>query len=596
MESWVDLQDIHGRIDTLTSLTGGGGMHLWFQAPADELKSTAGKMGPGLDTRAEGGYAVASPSLHISGQRYEWEGEEGMLLEPQPLPRWLLEIFPKHGDRPINHNRPVAEGPAGAVSEGQRNNTLTSLAGTMRRPGMSIEAIEAALLTENAGYNPPLSEDEVRKIASSVGRYPPAEDHPAGYLTTEERNWPEPMAEEAFYGLAGNIVRAIAPHTEADRVALLINTLAYFGSAVDRTVHGVAEADRHGTNLFAVMVGETAKARKGSSRGHLQELFGRVDPVWTAEGVMGGLSSGEGLIWAVRDPIEKSQPVKVKGRLTGEYETIIVDSGVDDKRLLVFEPEFASVLKVMAREGNTLSPVIRQAWDTGDLRTMVKNNPAKATGAHISILAHVTKDELLRYLSDTEAGNGFANRFIWFCVRRGQVLPEGGGTPDYQRLVQPLHDALERARGLDRLQRDPEAREAWAAVYPELSEGKPGLFGAVTARAEAQVFRLSVLYAAMDGNDAISLPHLEAALAVWQYAEASARYIFGDATGDPIADRIINALRNGELDRTAISHLFQRHVKASRIDQALHLLQTAGKARCERRESDGRPVEIWMAI
>jgi len=97
------------------------------------------------------------------------------LLEPQTMPAWLRDILPKRGDRPINHKRPVAEGHEGAVSEGQRNNTLTSLAGTMRRPGMSIEAIEAALLTENAGYNPPLSEDEVRKIARSVGRYQPAD-------------------------------------------------------------------------------------------------------------------------------------------------------------------------------------------------------------------------------------------------------------------------------------------------------------------------------------------------------------------------------------------------------------------------------------
>ena len=146
------------------------------------------------------------------------------------------------------------------------------------------------------------------------------------------------------------------------------------------------------------------------------------------------------------------------------------------------------------------------------------------------------------------------------------------------------------------MQRDPQARESWAAIYPDLSEGKPGLFGAVTARAEAQVLRLSVLYAAMDGADAIRLPHLKAALAVWEYAEASARYIFGDATGDPVGDRIIDALRNGELALTSITHLFQRHVKASRIQQALNLLQTAGKVQCERRETNGRSVEVWTAI
>ena len=105
-----------------------------------------------------------------------------------------------------------------------------------------------------------------------------------------QRNWPEPMAKEAFHGLAGDIVRAIEPHTEADPVAVLVNTLVYLGNALGRTVHGVAEADWHGTNLFAVLTGETAKGRKGSSRGHIHELFSRIDPVWTHTRIMGGLS------------------------------------------------------------------------------------------------------------------------------------------------------------------------------------------------------------------------------------------------------------------------------------------------------------------
>ncbi len=98
------------------------------------------------------------------------------LLEPKPLPEWLLDIFPKRGDRLINDSRAVAAGSEGVVSEGQRNDTLTSLAGTMRRRGMSVAAIEAALLAENAArYNPPLPEDEVRRIARSVGRYQPGD-------------------------------------------------------------------------------------------------------------------------------------------------------------------------------------------------------------------------------------------------------------------------------------------------------------------------------------------------------------------------------------------------------------------------------------
>ena len=79
--------------------------------------------------------------------------------------------------------------------------------------------------------------------------------------------------------------------------------------------------------------------------------------------------------------------------MPAEYKTVVIDDGVLDKRLFVIESEFANVLKVMAREGNTLSPVLRRAWDTGDLRTLTKNSPARATGAHISIIGHITRQE-----------------------------------------------------------------------------------------------------------------------------------------------------------------------------------------------------------
>lgn len=409
--------------------------------------------------------------------------------------------------------------------------------------------------------------------------------------------WPQPLDDAAFLGLAGDVVTAIRPHTEADDAALLVNFVTAFGSAVGRGPHCVAEADRHGANIFAVLAGQTSKARKGSSWGHVRELFERADPIW-AEQVAQGLSSGEGLIYAVRDPIERTVPVKEKGRHTGDYETIIEDSGVTDKRVLVVESEFSAVLKVMSREGNTLSPVLRSAWDTGNLRTLTKNSPARATGAHISILGHITQGELLRYLNDTEMGNGFANRFLWVCTRRARVLPEGGGTPNYGHLVERLHTALERGRETRRVERDDLARRMWADVYPELSEGRPGLVGAVCARAEAQVLRLSLVYAVLDAADAISPAHLKAALAVWEYAEASARYIFGDATGDHVADQILRALRCGELTRTAISGLLGRNVAAARIENALRALEAAGLARSAMRaplDAGGRPSEVWHA-
>jgi hypothetical protein len=235
-------------------------------------------------------------------------------------------------------------------------------------------------------------------------------------------DFPEPLTEVVFYGLAGDIVRRIEPHTEADNIALLIQILIAFGNAIGRNAFITADGSRHGMNLFAVLVGESSKSRKGTSLAHVLGVFERTDEQWKRNCITNGLSSGEGLIWSVRDPIMKTS----KDRKTGGYETEIADAGIADKRLSVMEGEFANVLKVMSREGNTLSPVIRSAWDSGNLRSMTKNSEARATDAHISITGHITRDELRRLLTETESANGFGNRFLWLAVRRSKCLPEGG--------------------------------------------------------------------------------------------------------------------------------------------------------------------------
>ena len=406
---------------------------------------------------------------------------------------------------------------------------------------------------------------------------------------------PEPLDAAAYHGLAGRLVQTIEPHSEADPVALLSQFLVAFGSAAGRQPYFLAEADRHGLNLNTVNVGETAKGRKGIAWGHVRRIVTEADPDWRPR-IMMGLSSGEGLIWQVRDPIIKRDPVKQNGRVV-DYQEVIADEGVSDKRLLVFEGEFASVLRVCARDGNTLSAVIRNAWDTGDLRILTKNSPAQATGAHISIIGHITRDELLRYLDDTEAANGFGNRFLWFCVRRSKVLPEGGRLTDSDLapIIREVSAALSFARNTGEIRRDPEAREVWCAVYEQLSEGRPGLLGAMIARAEAQVMRLACIYALLDRSLVIRKEHLLAALALWEYAEASAEYIFGARMGDPVADKIADALANAPngLTRTQISGLFGRHQRSGNIDRALERLKKHRMAECDQDMTDGRPSERW---
>ena len=408
--------------------------------------------------------------------------------------------------------------------------------------------------------------------------------------------WPAPLQAVAFHGIAGELVSALEPHTEADHAALLINALVAVGCLVGSDAHVLVGNDRHPGRLFAALVGETAKARKGTSWGPIRDALSRVDDTWI-ERVMDGLASGEGLIWAVHDPIHKLSTRKTKDGPIREDE--LVDAGVADKRLLVVEGEFARVLSVMARPENTLSAIVRSAWDTGALRILTKNSPAKASGAHICIIGHITKSELLAKLSSNEAGNGFGNRFLWVCVRRSKVLPFGG-QPDgaaLTKIVEELGRAREFAQVADRLDWSQEAKELWQGVYPELSEGHPGLEGALTARAEAQVLRLALIYALLDRSQTIMPEHLEAALEVWRYCAESAAYIFGKRSGDPIADEILAELRKrGALDRTAIRDLFSKHQNVARLSEALNVLQSLGRVRVEQVPTEGRPREVWHAL
>lgn len=411
-------------------------------------------------------------------------------------------------------------------------------------------------------------------------------------------HWPE-LDDVAIRGVLGDLVRAIEPHTEASVPALLIQSLIAFGSTLNRSAYFSVEADRHYMTLNAVLVGETAKGRKGTSWGYVHRVFAEVDRDWAATRVLSGLSSGEGLIWAVRDEITKEEPIKEKGRLTGEYQTVVIDPGIRDKRLLVLESEFAGTLRSMAREGNTLSAVIRQAFDHGGLRTLTKHAPAQATDAHISIVGHITKYELCQEMDVSSFSNGLCNRILWVCTRRSKLLSEGGlfNEQAIAPIIQRLHAAVQFGRATGEIKRDDAAKELWRMVYPDLSEGKPGLLGAVLSRAEALTMRLACLYALQDLSAVVRPEHLKAALGLWEFCEASARYIFGDRLNNPLADEVLLALRKhpAGMTRTQIRDWFGRNRKAHELDRALSLLGEQGLAWQEQCQSGGRPIEQWHA-
>jgi|SRR5579862_788011 len=384
----------------------------------------------------------------------------------------------------------------------------------------------------------------------------------------------------------------IDPVTEASPAAVLITFLTIFGAMVGPGPYVLADAATHAPRLFALIVGKTARARKGTSYRQARFVFDKVDKAFVDRRVFGGFGSGEALIEAVGGVVDGNDDDDESAE-------------APDKRALIVEEEFAKVLRVSERDGSTLSMVLRQAWDGADLSALTRKRPVRAKGAHICVLAHCTEDELLARMRGVEIANGFANRYVVIRAERSKRLPEGGGLhrDEAERLAYEWRKSLERARSLDRIQRSPEASALWRDWYLQLDDDRPGMIGALLARAEAQVLRLSLLYALVDGDAVIDVPHLLAALDVWRYAEQSTLAIFGDAVGDPVADLILRRLRERRdgLTRTDIREVVGHHEREVTIEAALSLLEGRNLARSERLPSGapgkrGRSIERWHAV
>jgi Bifunctional DNA primase/polymerase, N-terminal/Primase C terminal 1 (PriCT-1)/Protein of unknown function (DUF3987) len=579
--------------NTLIQQTGGNGKHLFFKYP-DQINRIKNKtdLYKGIDIRGDQGYAIAAPSLHKSGNYYVWEED---LFDDNPmikdLPDFLLEkILESNPNKP--ENRIVNND---KIQEGSRNQMLTSLAGTMRNKGMAEASIFAALKIENQSKcDPPLPNDEIQKIANSISKYNPSLKALTNNKDSKTDLNPPSLSEidlNVFDGILKDLLDCIMPHTEAHPMAIIFNFLGAFGNIIDRSVHFRAESDDHYGNIFFCLVGDTSKGRKGSSWGYVKRFFSKIDEEWSNNRVVNGLSSGEGLIHEVRDLNENGEEIEE-------------DKGVQDKRLLIVQSEFGAVLKQISRSNNILSMVIRDSWDTGKLRTLVKHSPSKATNAHISIIGHITKFELNKLISDNDTANGFANRFLWVFVERSKKLPFGGNLDwdVFSKLTNRVKKCIEIAkkRSLSNkpIRLDNSAKKRWENVYDELSEGYPGLIGFVTSRGESQVLRLAMLFAILDKSEMIMETHLKKALYLWQYNLKSCIYIFGNSIGDEISDTILSNLKKTHdgLTKTEIHSLFGNHKKKFEIDGAISQLMQLEKITKETSETGGRPTNRYFSI
>jgi hypothetical protein len=389
--------------------------------------------------------------------------------------------------------------------------------------------------------------------------------------------WPEPLGRAAYHGIVGDVVKLISPVTEADPVNLLITFLVMFGGNwIGRKAYMKIGRTKHHTNEYLSIIGSTGTGRKGTGKDDVLEIFRLADQFsdkWSRRRIKGGLSSGEGVINQFVEPEDK--PNKVI-----------------DKRLMIIESELSRTFKVMNRPDNILSEVLRQGWETGELRTLTKK-PMEATGAHLSIIGHITPDALKKYLGESEFANGFGNRFLLALVKRSKVLPFPKEVEISEDLIDDLIKSREFADTPRSMTWDTTTRQMWKECYEEMTRPQLGIAGELLHRGDAHVIRLSMIYALLDRSETIHRSHLSAALEIWHYCDDSVRFLYGDTVGDRVADVIWNAAERSKrgLTRTDIFRLLSNNADRNDLDRALALLSQYDLVK--RIEKEGR--DVWIA-
>jgi Protein of unknown function (DUF3987) len=436
------------------------------------------------------------------------------------------------------------------------------------------------------GEQPPeqdYTDDELKELTKKTNEY----------YKFDDQDFPQPMGSEAFYGIAGEIVKIIEPEAESAQEAILSQFLVAFGNVIGRGPHKIQSACHH-LNEFCVLAGVTSFGRKGTAWYAIENLLGCLSQSWLAERIRDGFPSGESIIHAVRD----ARTIKMK---KGEIE----DPGVTDKRLLIVEEEFSQFLTTAARPGNTLSSMTRKAWDAKMyLHNEGKTSPEKATGAHISLIGHITRSELLKVIQQIENQNGFSNRILWIATYRRSIIPEPkpiNWKEDHWHIVQRLIAIVDTFGSRERteLQWSRAGSAAWGEFYRSSQNKGAGILGSIMARAVAHVLRLTMIYTILDNSTSMEPKHLQAAISFWQYCVRSARWIFRENTGNKIADRIYWELRRrpeGLTREQIMSDVCSRNYTKTVIDQALSELSNADLAYVvlERTGNAKKPAQRWL--
>jgi hypothetical protein len=406
----------------------------------------------------------------------------------------------------------------------------------------------------------------------------------------EAKPWLGDLADDAYYGIAGEFVKAIMPYTEADPAGILLDLITTISVYISKKAYIQNGAEKIYVNIFNLVTGDTG-ARKGTGWKIVKELFNRLDENFVNDHIKSGFSSGEGIIARISDKLYNPD--------TKEYEDNL------DQRLLIREDEFSSILKVAGREGNILSQIIMQGFDSSPLEINVKDKKRslRSSHPHIGLIADITPQELKNLTKNLYFYNGFLNRFLFTCVRRYKVDPCIPPVPDsiYNNTVLKLKDVINWLAELKivRFEIADSIKDLWSNIYHTIPEEiKDPILAGLTSRAEPYILKLCVIYALLDKTEKIRYEHLKAALAIWERNVNSIKYLFNlDSQSKEynyIKAKIINALALGPLTQTEISRsIFKGNVSSKKIKYVLEKLSESGKIKCIKQSTKGRSKLLW---
>ncbi len=634
--TWASLIREHGPIPECPTVhTGGGGWHYVMRFPPG---TRCGKIGVGIDLKADGGYVIVPPSRIYEPhhyQPYKWTGKLWEIGIPD-APPWLLGLASPKSQRDETVSPAQPDWEPGDIRthpgspEGERRVTLCRLVGTALGCGHSPEAVRIWAEDWASRCQPPFGEWEKhfaglvrREKLNNTLHLSPLTDPVSPDTDKQTTNSPTPTPTGELVGClrepgesarqlvgclrgAGEEVSGEAEEVSGEDVVrhppepFALHSDAYHGplGGVVDAIGPHTEADNPAVLLcllaaFGNAVGFAPHTDHGKMHG--ANLFiGLVGATASRKGTATGIAKS---VIADADP-EWEHRVQHEGFGSGEGLIWSVRDpnptdpvGITDKRLLVIEEEWAKTFTLSASDKSILTPIIRGCYDR--IPVGKRNKGDNAYGCkkpHVSIIGNITPDDLRQSLTGKMAvsiANGFLNRFLLVATRRTKFLPRGGRWKAHAApFLAPIRTAIVKAKTRTLMALDADAEAEWDALYAALENRPDGVPGAVTGRASDMVTKLAMVYALADGDVAIRVVHLRAGLAVWRYCEATAFALFGFGASveaspepDPLWVRILNAITNQPgVSRSALTVAFRKDGNADTIGDALTGLQAKGMA------------------